>query len=200
LRDGRGDAAAVGQVAYWHAAETLLSYLPQYPETWNLEQRELMTPHLQRVRILVHEVRAAVRTLDYRYLRKLADAVQAQKKGLKKDDGLEDIEYIFEAFLFLRNRDGQGSPLPLKGEVKSYAALIRAFKNRNLMGKLPKFFWDPFRTTPMPGPALTDREFDEVNGVQQDYLKKRRPNYWTDLFRNAGLRKLQQTPRAPAGE
>jgi hypothetical protein len=67
------------------------------------------------------------------------------------------------------------------------------------MGKLPKFFWDPFRTTPMPGPALTDREFDEVNGVQQDYLKKRRPNYWTAVSSEPKLSDLQRFGRSELG-
>ena len=48
---------------------------------------------------------------------------------------------MIEAYVYLRRRAGEGSPLPSKGEVKRMAALMWAFSDCGLVEKLPEYLW-----------------------------------------------------------
>jgi hypothetical protein len=112
IRDGRRDAASLGEIAYWHTAERLLEFAPADTRQWTPEQNKLLWPLMALVNARFRDVRIAVRTLDYRYLRKLADGVQTQKTGRQKEGSMEDIEYIFELTSFCAIAMGKVLPNP----------------------------------------------------------------------------------------
>lgn len=103
-----------------------------------------------------HQISRAVWDGNDRYLRKLAAGVRLLKQIKRQPRKYEfkTVEYVFEAYFFLRKKESKGSPLPTKKDVKTTAALIQAFAATDLMDKLPKYLWDPVNTQPMPGPKV----------------------------------------------
>ena len=131
---------------------------------------------------------------DEIFLHSLREVVRLSRKT--KPDDEEDptfIEYIFEAYYFLRRRDGEGSPLPTKAEVKNTAALIAAFYKEGLVAKLSGFLWNRSK--------LTDDEFRRVAAMQLRLLKGRNKNGrlrdhgWPQRLAAAGLSDLPQKKR-----
>jgi len=201
IREGQKDRAIVGEIAYWQMSLELLSRMQPEP-TWDQEQCSLYFHLSARVQKQTDEVNEAVRANNYRYLRKLSACLKLIEERKKQaaqypeDYQFEPVEYIFEAYHFLRRRDKpKGLPLPTKREVKRTAAIIRAFDVTGLMRKLPKFLWDPVRTQKMPGAEPTDKEFNEIERLRKHYIRPESADEWTYYLDKAGLGKLKQESR-----
>jgi hypothetical protein len=91
-------------------------------------------------------------------------------------------EFIFEAYCFLRKRDGEGSPLPDKADVKQHAALMMAFVTLKLTAKLPLYLWE--------NRGLSDAQIRAVLEKQESYLGPDMKNQWTYHLKKAGLADL----------
>ena len=119
---------------------------------------------------------------DANYFRCRAAALEALPGSGAEDMRLR--EFIFEAFCFLRKRDGEGSPLPYKDDVKRFAALFMAFVNLKLTAKLRLYLWE--------NRGLTDAQSEKVLQKQKYYLEM---SQWTYHLSEAGLGKLRRRPR-----
>ena len=133
-----------------------------------------------------------MRERNENYLTRLRDGVRLSRKKSKLDEKNPPfIEYIFEAYFFLRKRDGEGSPLPTKQEVKNTAALIAAFHQGGLTAKLPGFLWGISKLT-----ELTEAEHRRVEGVKRSLLDGHDHN-WTQRLAAAGLGDLKRAKTGP---
>jgi hypothetical protein len=151
LEHGTVKSAARGELTWCAMAEEILSR-PVPPG------RELAYygPLISRVAARAATDMAARQRGDANYFRRLAAAIEARAPakaaakaaGIEAADeggGVEEMrptEFIFEAFRFLRIRDGEGSCLPYKDDVKRHAALFMAFVNLELTEKLPLYLWE----------------------------------------------------------
>jgi hypothetical protein len=126
---------------------------------------------------------AALERGDSNYFRRLAAAVA--KKGRYRH---RPVEYVFEAYLYLRRRAGQGSPLPNKRQVKQIASLIWAFKDFGIMRKLPEYLW---RNT-----GLSPKELATVAHLQEQHLASKNKENWSAYLAAAGLKGLRQARRS----
>ena len=71
-----------------------------------------------RVSTFMHGMEKALRSGSKGWFRRLDTTLSSDN-----DHEMEPVEYLFEAYFFLRKRDGQGSPLPTKTEVRHMAIL-----------------------------------------------------------------------------
>ena len=107
--------------------------------------------------------------------------MQLLKKG---EHQLSPVEFVFNAYVYLRQRDGEGSALPTKGEVKRMAALFWAFNDCGLIEKLPGYLWKNER--------LTERQFIRITGEQERHLRAETARDWARYLKEAGLGGLRQ--------
>lgn len=119
LPDGKG--AVFGEVATWQACAQALHNLASPPATeaneaeakqWRTKDLFYYQEIMLRVRYIEQRITEAVRVGNDKYLRRLAACVKLlslQKKHPEKYQ-FNNIEFIFEAYVFLRKRDGKGSP------------------------------------------------------------------------------------------
>ena len=138
-RHGKLADAAIGETAWRAMAEELLTRDPP-PAGLTYD------PLLARLAAGMAAEQEARRKRDHRYLDRQAKAVKvlaeveelraaALKAGAEPEQrAWAPVEFVWEAYLFLRKRDGEGSPLPTKAEVKQYAAFIWAFADLGLLG------------------------------------------------------------------
>jgi hypothetical protein len=186
----RGKGAAIGEVRSWQALAQVLQNLASRREHWRAKDFLFYQEITARLRSIEHRITEAVRAGDDKYLRRLAACVKLLRLRKKQPEKyqFDSIEFVFEAYVFLRKRDGKGSPLPRKKEVKTYAALIQAFAATGLLDKLPKYLWDPVRSEPMAGPGLTPKEFDRIRELQAKFLRPETEPAWTYRWKQAGLK------------
>ena len=188
LPDGKG--AVFGEVATWQACAQVLHNLAGRREHWRAKDLLYYQEINLRLRRIEQRITEAVRAGNDKYLRRLAACVKLlrlQKKHPEKYQ-FDAVEFIFEAYVFLQKRDGKGSPLARKKEVKIYAALIQAFAATDLLSKLPKDLWDRVNTQPMPGPGLTKSESERIIELQAHFLGPETEHVWTYRLKRAGLR------------
>jgi hypothetical protein len=192
LPDGKG--AIFGEVGWWQGSGQVLQSLARHRKYWRADDFQHYREITARIRRIEHRITEAVWAQDDKYLRKLAACVKLLKVQNEHPEKyqFDAIEFVFEAYVFLRKRDGKGSPLPRKKEVKNYAALIQAFSATGLLSKLPKFLWDPVRDEPMDGPGLTAQEFERIEELRTWYLRPEAEPGWTYRLRQAGLKHLRQ--------
>jgi hypothetical protein len=192
--DGKLADAAIGETAWRAMAEELLARDP-------LPAGLTYGPLLARRAAGTAAEQGARRKRDHRYLDRQAKALKAlaeveerQAAALKAGAEPEQrawapVEFVWEAYLFLRKRDGEGSPLPTKADVKQYAALIWAFADLGLLGrKLPEYLWQ--------NRGLTEAETRKVLRQQARRLRPETNDDWTRYLKAAGLSGL---PRRRAG-
>ncbi len=167
IEHGQRKAAIKGELAWWQAAE----------EMANRSQLALLYSLSARARM-----GRAVREGDEAVLHSLREVVRL---SAKPDDEKNPpfIEFIFEAYYFLRKRDGEGSPLPSKQEVKNTAAMIAAFYVVGLTPKLSGFLWGRSK--------LTEGERRRVEQLRRSLLDDRDHN-WPERLAEAGLSDLPQ--------
>jgi hypothetical protein len=178
LREGQTNSAAVGEVRYWRLAWELVSRVSS-DDMWTRDDGAFYGPLLARIERETRKMREAVRSGDWRHLTKLAACVRLldrqQIKG--SSDPLKAVEYVFEAYYFLRKRGGKGSRLPTKREVRNCAALIEAFHIERLNSKLPGFLWY--------NRGLTEREFGRVERLRKLWMDRSYDRIWTDRLEKA---------------
>jgi hypothetical protein len=174
VEHGQRKAAVKGQLALWRAAEKIADRHPSA---------------LRYSLSIIARVRRAVREGDNGYLARFARAALSAKPDDEKH--LSFVEYIFDAYYFLRKRDGEGSPLPTKAEVKNTAAIIAAFDVEGLTAKLHDYVWHER--------GLTEKEFQRVEGVRKYLVEdkdpetnKPRDHNWPERLAAAGLSDLPQ--------
>jgi hypothetical protein len=172
IEHGRRKAAVEGELANWQAAEQIVNR--NQPKT---------LPVLLRLWSARARAGRAVREGDEGFLHSLREVVRLSRKSKHDEKNPRFIEYIFEAYYFLRKRDGEGSPLPPKQKVKNTAAIIAAFQMEGLTAKLSAYLWH------RPKSKLTDDEFRRVEGVRKSLLDERDHN-WTQRLAEAGLGNL----------
>jgi tRNA nucleotidyltransferase/poly(A) polymerase len=196
----RGDtnAAAFGEVAYWQMGEQLLSRMPADPAEWSEEERSIFLPlqaHVENQRRRAGlQAGETVRTSNAKYFRKLFACLKLLEKRKQRgeEDPYADAEYIFQAYRFLRVRDGQGSLLPLKQEVKELTSLIKAFHIAGLMEKLPRHLpRNPKQRSEMERRVapVTDKQMEHILEKQQQFLDSIN---WIRGFEATGLKDLHQ--------
>jgi hypothetical protein len=169
IEHGQRKAAVKGELALWQVAEKVADRHPSAP-LYSLGTSA-------RMRRAVHEG-------DENYLHSLRECVRLSRKS--KPDNEENppmIEHIFEAYYFLRKRDGKGSPLPTKAEVKKTAAIIAAFHEVRLTAKLHDFLWHHR--------GLTEKQFERVVDVREQLLDER-SHHWPRRLAEGGLADLPQ--------
>jgi hypothetical protein len=161
LEHGKLNDAAIGEVAWRKMAEELLDRAPFQGDAHLLS------------RVAAEEAkdRAALRRSDLNYFRRLFRACGAYRH--------KPVEYIFEAYLYLRRRAGEGSPLPNEKEVKQIAALIWAFKDVGIMTKLSKYLWH--------NTGLSQKEEKTVLFRQEQHLARKDREDWPFWLKQAGL-------------
>ena len=167
IEHGQRKAAARGELAHWQVAEKVADRSPS-ALLYSLSVRARMG--------------RAAREGDQDFWHSLHEVGRLSEKP---DDGKEPpmIEHIFEAFFFLRKRDGKGSPVPTKAEVKNTAARIAAFHVTGLTAKLHGFLWY--------GRGLTEKQFERVEDVRERLLDDR-SHHWPRRLAEAGLSDLPQ--------
>ena len=180
LRGGKRNAAAVGEITYWILAEELLNRHPD-PLQWSPDQMRFFRPLLARIKTQVRQVREATCAKDSEYFRRLSEVM---KLVGKREHEIKPLEYVFEAYFFLRKRDGQGSPLPSKTEVRQTAILIRSFYDCNLQHKLSRHLWGKSE--------LTEPELSRIEKRRRWHGRDGTGRLWAQYFRCAGLAGLSQ--------
>jgi hypothetical protein len=109
------------------------------------------------------------------------DATLASENELHET---EPVEYLFEAYFFLRKQSGPGSPLPTKSEVRQKAILIRSFYDCNLQHKLAQHLWGESE--------LTEAELAHIERRRKSHAWQAAFRSWTRYFKTAGLSALDQ--------
>lgn len=182
IEHGQRKAAAQGELAYLQAAQKVVN------------RGQPLSPAML---LCFLSARERASTTDEKYLARLLDAVRLSRKAKPADDKESPpmIEHIFEAYYFLRKRDGKGSPLPIKAEVKNTAALIAAFCMEGLTAKLPEYLW-------RDGRGLTEEQFQRIERVRKCLIEdkdpdteKPRDHNWPERLAAAGLSDLPQKRR-----
>ena len=155
IAHGTLNDAAIGEVALRRLAKK------------RLLERGYIAPDLAAK--LAAWVEADLKALDDpNYFRRMAAAVA--KKGVYRQ---HPIEYVFEGYRYLRRREGPGSPLPNKKEVKRIASLIWAFKDVGIIAKLPEYLGD--------NTGLSQKEQNTVLSRQEHHLASRDKENWSVL-------------------
>ena len=192
LPDGKG--AVLGEVTWWQASGKVLKNLADRRAVWRERDHQIYQETTTRLRGIERRITQAVWAQDDKYLRKLAACVKVLRLRKEHPEKYEfvPLEFVFEAYHFLRKRDGKGSVLPRKKDVKRMAALIQAFASTNLLDKLPKYLWDRERSQPMSGPGVTDKEFSRIRELQESFLSPETEKVWTYRLNQAGLSHLRQ--------
>ena len=175
LEHGKTTNAAIGEIALYTVAEELLSV----PNA--LENLDYCRPLHRLIAARFFRDREAYRRRDHRYFRRIADALQFLKEG---EHQLSPVEFVIEAYVYLRKRAGEGSPLPSKSEVKRTAALFWAFNDCGLVEKLPGYLWKNER--------LTERQFILITRQQERHLRAKTAQDWARYLKEAGLGGLRQ--------
>ena len=171
LEHGTLNDAAIGEIAWRKMAGDLL-------KRGQLEDLDRVTL-LSKLAAAMLKDQSAIERSDGNYSRRMSSAVT--KKGSYQH---HPIEYVFEAYLYLRRRAGQGSLLPTKREVKQIASLIRAFKDVGIMSKLSEYLWH--------NTGLSAKELSTVLYCQEQHLAGKDWAYW---LKRAGLSGLKRQPR-----
>jgi hypothetical protein len=125
---------------------------------------------------------------DALYFEKIAKALRFLKSNAGKTY-LENVELVLQAYRFLRQRSGKGSPLPTKAEVRECAVTIRACVQLKLSERIPSLLW-------RNGVSDEDRKRIEV---RKDSIFWALKNSWTDIFKGAGLSVLKGEGGRPKG-
>jgi hypothetical protein len=175
LEHGKTQNAVSGELAWAQMAEELLDR-PRL-----LYDAAYYGPLISRLVARIAANQAAERRKDARYFRSLATALETSPTN---DEPLHPVEFLWEAYLFLRKRDGEGSPLPSKGDVKQHAALILAFADFELVDKLPEYLWQKR--------GLTKLEIRNVLRRQTWHLRPEMERAWKRYLKAAGLASLAQ--------
>ena len=132
---------------------------------------------------------------DHRYfarqaaaLKRLAEAEEQETQAKRENRHFAypwaPVEFVWEAYFYLRKREGPGTPLPSKREVRVQAALIWAFYDAGIAAKLPAYLWE--------NRGLTAREFRDIEARQKRRLRKAAGGTWALYFDAAGLNGLPQ--------
>ena len=174
LEHGTRNDAAIGEIAARKMAGELL-------KRGQLEDLDRVALLGQLAAAMLKD-QAAIERGDGNYFRRLSFVLD--HGGSYQHD---PIEYIFEAYLYLRRRAGQGSPLPTKREVKQIASLIWAFKDVGIMSKLAEYLW---RNT-----GLSSKELSTVLYRQEQHLAGKDKENWAYWLKQAGLSGLKQSRR-----
>jgi hypothetical protein len=177
---GSRKAAALGELAFWRICEQTLSR-PLVPVIHVLlRAMKYVLPRRQRVWKAVGET-------DSKFLRRVWGAMEAfQQEHIEAH--LADIEYIFEAYYFLRKRDGEGSPLPNKHEVVNMACEIEALFQLGLKDKIPQWLWRQRGLTGPQAEAVLARKETLLGDDRVD-------RQWRRRLKTAGLDGLPSKPR-----
>jgi hypothetical protein len=169
---GKLNNAAFGELGFCIRAEHQLRRCPNPP-------RKALK--LRWIRERNAKDQEARRKKDHRYFRRMADALQLLEKG---EHQWSPVEFVFNAYAYLRKRAGEGSPLPSKGEVKRMAALFWAFSDCGLQEKLPEYLWENAK--------LTERQFTQIRRHQERHLRVETARDWARYLKEVGLSGLQQ--------
>ena len=132
LEHGQGKSAASGELAWEQMATELLE------RSNPLGDAAYYGPLISRVAARMAADQGAKKHKDDAYFRRMIAAMQTPTG---EDRSLQPVEFVWEAYFFLRKRDGEGSPLPAQDDVKQHAALIWAFADLKLLAKLPEYLW-----------------------------------------------------------
>jgi hypothetical protein len=175
FQHGSRHAAQKGELAHIREASELLHRdLPSSP---------LLTRLAVRVSTFMHGMEEALRSGRGGWFRRLDTTLSSDN-----DHEMEPVEYLFEAYFFLRKRDGQGSPLPTKTEVRHMAILIRSFYDCKLQHKLAQHLWGKSELTELELSHIVKRQ--ESHDEHHEAIKN-----WTRHFKSAGLNALEQGKR-----
>ncbi len=101
----------------------------------------------------------------------------------------QNIELVLQAYRFLRQRSGQGSPLPIKAEVRECAVTMLACTQLKLDDKIPYLLCRN---------QVSDEDRKRIEG-RKDRLVWTLKNSWTDIFKGAGLSGLKGGGGRPKG-
>ena len=173
---GKATNAAFGEIALYAAADQLLSHVPN-----PLENMDYCGPLHRLIAARFFRDWEAYRRGDYKYFRRIADTLQLLKEG---EHQWSPVEFVIDAYVYLRKRDGEGTALPTKGEVKGMAALFWAFNDCGLIEKLPGYLWKNER--------LTERQFIRITRQQERHLRAETAQDWARYLKEAGLGGLRQ--------
>jgi hypothetical protein len=174
-RHGKIADAAVGEVAWRAMAEGLMARdAPPAP----------CGPLLARIAAGIAGDQEARAQRDHRYFERQAKALRAlaAEEERSEQHTWAPVEYVWEAYFFLRKRGGEDSPLPNKADGKRIAALIWAFADLGLLAKLPEYLWQ--------NRGLTEAETRKVLRQQARRARPETNNDWTRFFKAAGLSDL----------
>jgi len=180
IEKGVGTAAAIGEAAWHLMAIDLLDRDPLPSLAYG--------PLLGRVAVHIAREQEAWCNKDYDYLQRQTNALKLHIGGRIHE--WTWVEYIWEAYYFLRMRDGstsddKGSGLPFKDEVKRKAALVRAFCKLGFQSFLFAYLrWEET--------SLTRQQLERIEGLQKHYLRKGTSKHWRCLLELAGLKDLPQ--------
>jgi hypothetical protein len=202
-----GKAAEYGEVVWWQSSGQVLRNLESRRAHWRAKDFLFYNEILARLHSIESRISEAVWAGNDKYLRRLAACVRLirLREEHPKPYEFDSIEYVFEAYVFLRKRalarrrrargdgkclpsDVKDLPLPTKKEVKTYAALIWAFATAGLLDKLPKYLWDPERDEPMEGGRLTKQQQERISKKQAGFLRPENDHAWTNRLDRAGLK------------
>jgi hypothetical protein len=173
---GKATNAAFGEIALYAAADQLLSHVPN-----PLENMDYCGPLHRLIAARFFRDWEAYKRGDDKYFRRIADALQLLKEG---EHQLSPVEFVILAYVYLRERAGEGSPLPPKGEVKRMAALMWAFSDCELLEKLHEYLWK--------NQGLTERQFSLITRQQEWHLRIGTAKDWARYLKEAGLSGLRQ--------
>jgi hypothetical protein len=132
-RHGKIADAAVGEVAWRAMAEGLMARdAPPAP----------CGPLLARIAAGIAGDQEARAQRDHLYFERQAKALRAlaAKEERPEQHTRAPVEYVWEAYFFLRKRGREDSPLPDKADVKRIAALIWAFADLGRSRSCPNTF------------------------------------------------------------
>jgi hypothetical protein len=177
LEHGRSENAAVGELAWWQMAEELLDRRPRL-----LGGAAYYGPLNSRAAAIRAADKAARQHKDDTYFRRMAAAVQTARTN--EDSSGRPVEFLWEAYYFLRKRDGENSPLPCKCDVKQLGALVWAFTDPKLLPKLGEYLWQ--------SRGLTEAEIRRVLRQQSWHLRSENERNWKRYIEDAGLKSLPQ--------
>ena len=176
LEHGRSKNAARGELAWARMAEELLDR-PRL-----LGGAAYYGPLISRAAAIRAADKAARQHKDDAYLQRMAAALKALRT--KEDSPRTPVEFLWEAYYFLRKRDGEHSPLPFKGDVKQLGALVWAFTDPKLLPKLGEYLWQ--------SRGLTEAEIRRVLRQQSWHLRSENERNWKRYIEDAGLKSLPQ--------
>jgi hypothetical protein len=181
FQHGKRRAAALGEIAHMRVA-------------CELRDRDLSAcpaPLEARLSVFMRQIQGALRSGSKTWFRRLTATLKKEEAFIHD---MEPVEYLFEAYFFLRKRDGQGSSLPTKTEVRRMAILIRSFYDCNLQLKLARHLWG--------GSELTEPELSRIDKRRRWYTRaddadarQGAISNWTRHFKSAGLSALEQGKR-----